>query len=122
MANQGLASELTKKRCVPCEGGVPPLDARAVERHAAAVPSWSVTDGKLSRRVGRKTFREVIDLIDAIADLAEDEGHHPDMAVHYSVLDLTVWTHALGEGGGLSENDFILAVKIDRLLDAAGTR
>ena len=107
-------SDLASRRCVPCEGGAEPLPDEEVRRLAPSVPAWDVADGKLVRRVEKKAFRPVMALVNRIADLAEEEGHHPDFCVHYARLDLTLWTHAVG---GLSENDFILAAKIDRLID-----
>ncbi len=107
--------ELTKQRCVPCEGGTRPLDGAQVQPLLSQVPGWQVdADGRrLQRRIELPSFPATIALVDRIADLAEAEGHHPDFCVHYKVLELTLTTHAIG---GLSENDFILAAKIDRLV------
>lgn len=107
--------ELTKKRCAPCEGGVQPLGGAQVLPLLSQVPGWQLDpDGRrLQKRFALASFPATIALVDRIADLAEAEGHHPDFCVHYKVLDLTLTTHAIG---GLSENDFILAAKIDRLV------
>ena len=104
--------DLRSKRCVPCEGGVERLDANAVGRLAPAVPAWRVADERLHRHFVFPSFVEAIRFIDRMAEIAEAEGHHPDFAVHYREVDVTIWTHAVG---GLSENDFILAAKIDAL-------
>ena len=78
----------------------------------AAVPAWEARDGKLHRTFDHKDFVAAMAFVNAMATLAEAEGHHPDFCVHYRRVDVTVWTHAID---GLSENDFILAAKIDTL-------
>lgn len=103
---------LRAKHCVPCEGGVPKLDAAQIALFAPEVPGWSVRDEKLYRTFTFKNFVEAMRFVNRIADVAEAEGHHPDFAVHYKEVQVTIWTHAIG---GLSENDFILAAKIDPL-------
>jgi len=110
--------DLASRRCVPCEGGVPPLGREEAERLRAAVQRWeSDEDGKAIRRTFKfKNFKEAIAFVNAVADIAESEGHHPDITIRYQRVTLTLTTHAIG---GLSENDFILAAKIDRLHGAA---
>lgn len=106
---------LLKKKCVPCEGGVPVLSSLAVQTFLKALPGWSLKDdGKAIRAEYRmKDFMAAIDFMNAVARLAEEEGHHPDLhLVGYRNLSIELWTHAIG---GLSENDFILAAKIDQL-------
>ena len=107
--------ELTKKRCVPCEGGVRPLDPNQVQTLLSQVPGWQAESngGQLRKRFDFASFPATIAFVQRLADLAEAEGHHPDFCVRYKVLDVTLTTHAIG---GLSENDFILAAKIDRLV------
>ena len=108
-------TELATRRCVPCEGGVPSLDAAAAEGLRAQVPAWSLVAEppmRLHRRLTFRDFRAAMAFVDAMAELAEAEGHHPDFAVHYNRVDVEIWTHAVQ---GLTENDFILAAKIDRL-------
>jgi len=106
--------ELTKKRCVPCEGGVPPLDEVRVKELLAEVPDWQVGLGgsELHKRFKFAGFAEAIAFVNRMAELAEREGHHPDFRVRYNLLEVSLSTHAIG---GLSENDFILAAKIDQL-------
>lgn len=106
---------LRAKHCVPCEGGVPKLTAADVARFAPEVPAWSVRDDKLHRTFTFRDFVAAMRFVNRMADVAEAEGHHPDFIVHYNEVQVTIWTHAIG---GLSENDFILAAKIDAL-DAA---
>jgi 4a-hydroxytetrahydrobiopterin dehydratase len=107
--------ELTKKRCVPCEGGASPLDGAQVQPLLSQVPGWRLDpEGRsLHKRFALASFPAAIAFIGRMADLAEAEGHHPDFCVHYQVLDVTLTTHAIG---GLSMNDFILAAKIDGLV------
>lgn len=104
--------ELSQKRCIPCEGGVPKLEGDALARLQAKLPEWRVEDEKLHRRFEFESFRRAIDFVNEVAELAEEEGHHPDFAIHYRRVDLILWTHAVS---GLTENDFILAAKIDAL-------
>ena len=105
--------DLTQKKCIPCEAGTPPLDAAAVTEYAKNVPSWKVVDNKeLSHDFKFKDFKGSMAFVIKVAEIAEQEGHHPDMCIFYDLVKLDISTHAIG---GLSENDFILAAKIDRL-------
>ena len=81
----------------------------------AAVPLWSLQEGdaRLVRRFEFKDFVQAMEFVNRVAGIAEAEGHHPDIAIHWNKVDLVLWTHAIG---GLHENDFIVAAKIDRLL------
>jgi 4a-hydroxytetrahydrobiopterin dehydratase len=109
------ASELTQKHCAPCEGGVPPLSAEQVRQHLEAVPAWKLTaDGKHIRREWRvKDFATALDILNRVGRNAEKEDHHPDLHLTgYRNVAIQLATHAIG---GLSENDFILAAKIDTL-------
>jgi len=106
--------DLTKKKCVPCEGGVKPFTAEEMKKFLKEVEGWSTDGGKLRKRLVFSDFMPLIKFINELAKLAESEGHHPDFCVHYSKLDLEIWTHAID---GLSENDFILAAKIDKLYE-----
>jgi 4a-hydroxytetrahydrobiopterin dehydratase len=107
---------LRTKHCVPCEGGVPPVGGDELERLLKEVPAWEVRNGRLHRHFAFRGFTEAMRFVNAMAEVAESEGHHPDFTVHYREVDVEVWTHAIG---GLSENDFILAAKID---EVAGKR
>ncbi|MDB5097262.1 MAG: transcriptional coactivator/pterin dehydratase [Cyanobacteria bacterium RYN_339] len=104
--------ELTNRHCVPCEGGVPKLGAAAVQDLLAQVTGWVLGDGRIAKRLKFRDFAHLMAYVNRLADLAELEGHHPDFAVHYNILDVSVWTHAVN---GLTENDFILAAKIDAM-------
>jgi 4a-hydroxytetrahydrobiopterin dehydratase len=109
-------TELTQKKCRPCGSGVPPLRADKVcELLLSGAPSWHLTpDGKRIRREWRvRDFVTALDFFKRIGDIAEAEDHHPDLhLVSYRNVAIEIWTHAVG---GLTENDFILAAKIDQL-------
>ncbi len=108
-------SELITRRCKPCEGGVPPLDSDAVAQLMPALhEDWTLSeDGKsISRTFTFAGYHRTISFVNAIAWIAENEVHHPDLSVLYGKVGVLYTTHAIG---GLSENDFICAAKIDRL-------
>jgi 4a-hydroxytetrahydrobiopterin dehydratase len=109
---------LKEKRCVPCEGGTPPLDAEAARRLLDEVQGWQISAGagepaRITKRFDFADFLAAMAFVDKMAALAEEEGHHPDFCVHYNRVDVTLTTHAVR---GLSENDFILASKIDAVV------
>jgi 4a-hydroxytetrahydrobiopterin dehydratase len=109
------AVELGRRHCTPCEGGIPPLSSDEVCSLLAKVPGWQLTpDGKRIQRQWRvKDFVHALDFFKRVGDVAEDENHHPDLhLVGYRNVTIEIWTHAIN---GLSENDFILAAKIDAL-------
>ena len=110
---------LAKRACKPCEGGVEPLPLSAARALLADVPGWELgEDGKAIRRtVQCKNFLDAVSLIQRIAPIAEAEDHHPDLHLTgYRRLMIELSTHAIG---GLSENDFILAAKLNPLLPTA---
>lgn len=104
---------LTEKKCVPCEGGVPPFDKSKIEEYVKFLPEgWGIVDDKMLRKEFKfKGFPDTIAFVNKIALIAQAEGHHPDLQVHYSKLVVDFSTHAIG---GLSENDFIMAAKIEQ--------
>jgi 4a-hydroxytetrahydrobiopterin dehydratase len=104
--------DLTRKKCVPCEGGVPRVEGPALDALLASVDGWQLAGDRIRKHLRFADFRAAMAFVAAMAELAEAEGHHPDFCVHYSVVDVEIWTHA---AGGLTENDFILAAKIDRI-------
>lgn len=93
---------------------MPPLDHEYVQKYSVQVPAWKVSDDekKLTRELTFKDFVEAMKFVNAVADIAQAEGHHPDMYIFYNKVRFELTTHAMG---GLSENDFILAAKIDEL-------
>jgi 4a-hydroxytetrahydrobiopterin dehydratase len=109
-------AELTTRRCKPCEGGVPPLESEVVEELMQALHAdWTLSEDRKSivRVFKFAGYHRTISFVNAIAWIAEDEGHHPDLQVYYGKVEVLYTTHAIG---GLSENDFICAAKIDRLI------
>jgi len=106
--------DLTAKKCVPCEGGTAPLMAKEIQEYLPKVPGWSVAaDMKsISREFKFQGFKQAIVFVNEVADLAEFEGHHPDIAIWYDKVKLSLSTHAIK---GLSENDFILAAKMNQI-------
>ncbi|HEX2037293.1 MAG TPA: 4a-hydroxytetrahydrobiopterin dehydratase [Chloroflexota bacterium] len=108
-----MATSLADKRCTPCEGGTPPLTAEQVKPLLAQLDGWEVEEGKkLTKSFRFDNFVQAVDFVNAITPVAEAEGHHPDLYVRWGEVRVYLWTHAID---GLSENDFILASKIDRL-------
>ena len=107
------AEELLGKRCKPCEGGVSPFNRNQAVEYLAALPGWSLSeDGKAIRKEYKfKNFKEVIAFFNRIAQVAEEENHHPELKIGYSRVGVELSTHAIK---GLSINDFILAAKFDR--------
>ncbi len=107
--------ELVQKKCVPCEGGVPKYDLEQSRAQLSTLSGWRLTqDGQRIRKDWTvKNFMAGIDFFNRVAEVAEAEGHHPDLHIEsYRKVWIEIWTHAIG---GLSENDFILAAKIDQL-------
>ena len=110
-----MDTPLAARTCKPCEGGVEPLPLSAAQALLRDVPGWELVDGKAIRRtVTCKDFLDAVSLIQRIAPIAEAQDHHPDLHLtRYKRLTIELSTHAIG---GLSENDFILAAKINHLL------
>ncbi len=107
--------DLSAGHCVPCEGGQPPLTEPEIEKHLKQVTEWSLNEDKttISRRFQFKSFQKTIFFINAIAWIANQEGHHPTLEAGYDYCLVKYTTHAVK---GLSKNDFICAAKIDALL------
>ena len=103
---------LTQKFCVACEAGTPPMPAAQAQTLLAEVPGWDLADQTLSRTFRFKDFKEAMAFVNQVADLAEAEGHHPDIHISWNRVRLELTTHAIK---GLSENDFILAAKTNAL-------
>ena len=108
-------SELVQKKCKPCEGGVEPYSAEEAREQLKQLDGWRLThDGQRIRKDWKvKNFMAGIDFFNRIAEVAEEDNHHPDLHLErYREVRVELWTHAIG---GLSVNDFILAAKIDEL-------
>jgi 4a-hydroxytetrahydrobiopterin dehydratase len=109
------AEELVRKKCSPCEGGIPPVSAAEAENLLVHLEGWELSDDRkrIQRRWTAKNFTAAIDFFNKIAELAEQEGHHPDLHLEgYRNVTIELSTHAIG---GLSENDFIAAAKISQI-------
>jgi 4a-hydroxytetrahydrobiopterin dehydratase len=109
-------TELADKRCVPCEGGVPPLDlAAAVKMRESLRPQWKIiNEGKgLEATFEFRNYWRTTAFVNAVAWIAHSEDHHPDISFGFNRCTVRYWTHSIN---GLSENDFICAAKIDALL------
>jgi 4a-hydroxytetrahydrobiopterin dehydratase len=105
--------DLTKKKCKPCEAGTPALTLDEIKRFIGGVRDWQVEeDKKIKKEFKFKDFLGSMDFVNKVARLAEEEGHHPAIFISYNKVKITLATHAIG---GLSENDFIMAAKIDKL-------
>ncbi len=110
-------SDLSKKRCVPCEGGIPPFDTNEIHKYLKKVDGWDVKSNSdssfyLIKDFKFKNFRESQNFINRVGDLAEKENHHPDISFGWGYCTIKIFTHAIK---GLAESDFILAAKIDKI-------
>lgn len=106
--------DLAQKKCVACEGDMPPLNRTEAEVLLKQVKEWTLSgDARwLSKEFKFKDFKEALAFTNAVGDIAESEGHHPDLQLSWGKATVELTTHAIK---GLSENDFILAAKIDRV-------
>lgn len=104
---------LAEQKCVRCTEGAVPLSRMEAEELAKEIPSWILKDNAIEREFIFKDFRAAIDFVDKVAEIAEAEGHHPDISINYNKVLLKLWTHKIG---GLSRNDFIMAAKVDRVV------
>jgi 4a-hydroxytetrahydrobiopterin dehydratase len=111
-------SMLAEKSCTPCRGGIPPLTAEEAERLRAQAPEWSLLDDatRIERRFRFGNFREAFAFVARAADLAEAEGHHPDISFGWGYATVSLRTKKIK---GLHENDFIMAAKLDRIAGGA---
>ena len=106
-------SDLASKTCVPCRGGVPPLTGASLEALKVQLPDWTVVnEHHLERTYTFPDFKQALAFTNKVGALAEEQGHHPDIHLSWGKVGITTWTHKID---GLTESDFILAAKIDRL-------
>ena len=103
---------LTEKKCEPCEGGTPPLTEEQANELLKQISSWEIKGGHVYKQFTFKNFKEAINFVNKVAELAEQENHHPNIIINYNKVDIELCTHAIN---GLSENDFILPAKIDEI-------
>lgn len=109
-----MTESLAQKQCVPCRGGVPPLKGKEISQLQQQLHShWQVIDEhRLEREFRFKNFRQALEFTNRVGELAEAQGHHPDIFLGWGKVRLTVLTHKIG---GLTESDFIFAAKVDQL-------
>jgi 4a-hydroxytetrahydrobiopterin dehydratase len=106
-------SDLTKKKCKPCEGGAQPLSPSEIEAYLKKLQSWSYTNNAIEKTFSFKNYYETLSFVNAVAWIAHREDHHPDISFGYKTCTIRYSTHAVK---GMTENDFICAAKIDELL------
>jgi 4a-hydroxytetrahydrobiopterin dehydratase len=113
MSEDAKACDLANRKCVPCHGGVPPLGADEIGHYLGELQGWEVIEGHhLKKSYTFPNFRQSLALVNRIGEVAEAEGHHPDICFGWGRVEVTIYTHAIN---GLTESDFILAAKIDAL-------
>lgn len=111
-----MPCNLADRTCVPCRGGVPPLEGEELTRLYSQLDNeWTLVDNHhLEKRYTFKNFREALDFTNKVGEIAEEQGHHPDIELRWGEAVLTVWTHTIN---GLTESDFIFAAKSDTVLE-----
>lgn len=106
-------TELADKQCVPCRGGTPALKGSELETLQKSVPKWTIRkEHHLHREFKFPDFVQALAFVNKVGAVAEQQGHHPDILLTWGKAEITLWTHSID---GLSESDFIMAAKIDRL-------
>ena len=106
-------SELADRECVPCRGGVPPMRAEEIQKLLGQLAEWeAVGEHHLRKQYKFSNFRESLAFVNRVGELAESQGHHPDICFGWGQAEITIWTHKID---GLTESDFVLAAKIDKL-------
>ena len=113
-------TDLTKKKCVPCEGGALPLDISEIHKYQKKVDGWNIIKNDkniylLEKKFIFKNFLKSQNFVNNVGNISEEEGHHPDITFGWGYAIINITTHAIE---GLSENDFILAAKIDKIINA----
>jgi 4a-hydroxytetrahydrobiopterin dehydratase len=111
-----MSEALAEKRCTPCRGGIPPLTRDEAERLQAQAPDWELRDDahRIERTFRFRNFREALTFVGEVGELAEAEGHHPDISFGWGYTTVSLHTKKIK---GLHENDFIMATKVDRIFD-----
>ena len=106
-------SDLALRTCVPCKGGVPPLKGEELRKISQQLPQWKVIDEHhIARTFDFSDFKSALDFVMNIGEVAEEQGHHPDILLRWGKVTVTIWTHKID---GLTESDFILGAKIEKL-------
>ena len=105
--------DLKRRKCKPCEGGTKPMDRKESHKYLRLVRGWKLQGKNISKEMKFKDFKNAISFVGKVANIAESEGHHPDICLHdWNRIKLTLSTHAIK---GLSINDFIMASKVDSI-------
>lgn len=106
---------LSEKNCVPCQGGIPPLAVAEAERLLAQTPGWSLIrdSTRLEKRFTFENFAAALSFVNRVGEIAEQEGHHPDISFGWGYAKVVYFTHKIG---GLHENDFVMAAKTNHLV------
>ena len=107
-------NNLVQKKCIPCQGGIPPLSEVAAKKFLEQVDGWELVENvkKIQKKFEFKNFVESMEFINKVAEIAEQEQHHPNIKINYNKVSIELYTHAIN---GLSENDFILPAKINNI-------
>jgi 4a-hydroxytetrahydrobiopterin dehydratase len=106
-------NELASRQCVPCRGGVPPLPSEEIKKLQVQVGDWEVVnEHHLRKEYKFENFKEAQAFVNRVGEVAEEQWHHPDICYGWGRAEITIWTHKID---GLTESDFILAAKIDKL-------
>ncbi len=105
-------SDLTKKHCVPCENGEGKLEINKIKEYMLLVENWFLVGDTIRKDYKFKNFKESMSFVNKVADIAEEEGHHPDLSISYDKVNVSLTTHA---AKGLTENDFVMAAKINAI-------
>ncbi len=106
-------SQLASKQCVPCKGGIPPLKGEELKRLNKQIDEWDVIDeNHLSKTYKFPNFVKALEFVNKVGDIAEQQGHHPNIFLAWGKARIEIWTHKIG---GLTESDFILAAKIEEV-------
>jgi 4a-hydroxytetrahydrobiopterin dehydratase len=111
-----MLKDLASQDCVPCRGGVPPLKGKELTEILKEVPQWKAVDEHhIIRTFTFPDFKQALDFVNRVGEVAESQGHHPDILLAWGKAEITLWTHKID---GLTQSDFIMAAKIDRLYPA----
>ncbi len=112
MGGRGVDA-LADRQCVPCRGGVPSLHGPELRQFSGQLPNWKVIEEHhIAKSFLFPDFRQALDFVNRVGEMAEEQGHHPDLTLSWGKVDVVIFTHKIR---GLSESDFVLAAKIDRL-------
>lgn len=118
IAQEGAVEELSSKRCVPCVDGMPALAVVDAEARLGQLDGWAIAEGpRLTKRWAFPDFATALAFVNRVGAVADAENHHPDVTLAWGRVGIELWTHA---AGGLTENDFIVAAKVDDAASVAG--